>query len=223
MIIPVKLKPFREWPGACPACRTEGYETVMTEREAQKLSGMWVEIDTAHPIVGRYRSWHTTADSFSKLLFPGFTVTEREARPLIFCEHQIAKHSLITGKLLVLAHRIGILRRFPEKKVVRNADPLVGKLFLCVRRCAGCHAVRIDGRGEVLERIPGVDAYVVEPYALGPKFIRGGFLERVMGNEMSDWQFYESSLLLLRAQELLEQTQATHDQQQPPPPLERPN
>jgi hypothetical protein len=98
-----------------------------------------------------------------------------------------------------------------KKLFGKQRDPLVGKLFLSISRCASCGASRVDGRGEVLERIPGADAYLLRPFALGTDCVRARSLHRVMGHEMSCFRFYESLWLMNDDQRELERSGHKHE------------
>jgi hypothetical protein len=217
MIIRVQLKPFHEWPGMCGACNSTGYESFATLEQMERAGGLWVEIDTAKPANTMSRSWHTTRESVQRVMdaqgtFPRMVVTEEDAKRLAFCEHMIEPDSFFIGKLFARLHRVGLLKQFPKNQLpVKPADPLVGKFFLSMSRCAGCGASRMDGRGEVLERIPGADAYVVQPFALGPNLIRASGVQRVQGHEMAFWNFYESIPLMLSDEKELEQRSHQHE------------
>lgn len=219
MIIPVKLKPFDQWPGECSACRTTGFETLITERQTEIYSGMWIEIDTARPSTGNSRAWKVTletAEYLTRILFPETVVPLDKVDRLVFCEHMIQPNSIFIGTLLACLHRVGLLKQFPKNKPLpRHEDPLVGALFLAIRTCGHCDIQNVYWRGEVLERIPGADAYVVQPYLFGPQFIRSEFVCRVQGHEMSGWRFYQSIPALLYAHQEIDRQSAvqhTHEQ-----------
>jgi hypothetical protein len=226
MIIPVKLRPFDEWPNACACCRTTGYESLFTERQTQRLSGLWMEIDTGTEQaddIGERRRWQATRESWQRLtdiqgVFPGMAISEEDAKRMSICEHMIDQYTLYTGRVRACLHRMGFVRLPKNKPPEKPADPLVGKLFLSIGRCGACGASRVDGRGEVLERIPGTDAYLVEPFAFGEKVIRAGFVQRVMGHLMSDWRFYDSIMAMTYDEQSLNEIPHQHQAQ-----AERPN
>jgi hypothetical protein len=225
MLISVELKPFHQWPGLCTACKSEGYESFATFEQMERSGGLWVEIDTAkvsgcwvRDPFAKGLCWHTTRESVQRVMdaqgtFPGLTVTEEDAKQMVFCEHMIQPDSFFIGKVFAYLHRIGLLKQFPKNHPpAKPADPLVGKFFLSMSRCAGCGATRVDGRGEVVERIPGADAYLVHPFTLGPKLIRATNIQRIQGHEMACWNFYESIPLMLADQQELERVSHQHDQ-----------
>jgi hypothetical protein len=218
MIISVQLKPFHEWPGLCTACKSEGYESFATLEQMERAGGLWVEIDMRRPALAPFRGWYTTRESVQRVMdaqgtFPGFIASEEDAKRMAFCEHMIEPDSFFIGKLFACLHRVGLLKQFPRNHPPeKNADPLVGKFFLSMSRCAGCGATRLDGRGEVVERIPGADAYLVHPFVLGPNLIRASSVQRIQGHEMACWNFYESIPLMLSDQQELERTNHQHEQ-----------
>jgi len=224
MIISVQLKPFHEWPGLCSFCKTEGFESFATLEQMERAGGLWVEIDTetargcwvSDPFAGGV-CWSTTRESLQRVMdtqgaWPKLTVTEEEGSRMRFCEHMIREDSFLIGKVFAFFHRIGMLKQFPKNNPApKNADPLVGKFFLSMSRCAGCGATRLDGRGEVVERIPGADAYLVHPFTLGPKLIRASNVQRIQGHEMACWNFYESVSAMLGDQQELERVSHQHE------------
>ena len=74
----------------------------------------------------------------------------------------------------------------------QNPDPLVGRFFLSVSHCIDCHAVRLNSKGLVLERIPDAWAYVVKFYSWGEESRGSRFSMVVPGWNTADWSFYAS-------------------------------
>ena len=224
MIIPVQLKPFRQWPGRCSFCKTTGYESFATQEQMARAGGLWVDIDTAKATgcwmqdpFANGLSWPTTRESVQRVMdaqgaFPGLLVTEESARQVRFCEHMIEPDSFFIGKLFTYLHRVGLVKQFPKNHPpAKNPDPLVGKFFLSIVRCAGCGACRVDGRGEVMERVPGADAYLLRPFAMGPELVRALNVQRIEGREMACWRFYDSISPMLEEQQALERLNHEHE------------
>lgn len=111
------------------------------------------------------------------------------------------------------------LRRFFSKKPKpkpRDPDPLVGRFFLSVSHCIDCHAVRLNSKGLVLERIPDAWAYVVKFYSWGEESRGSRFSMVVPGWNTADWSFYASMAdLMMDEREILAQSHhpAQHTEQ----------
>lgn len=88
-----------------------------------------------------------------------------------------------------------VIRR--SKALLRPNDPLAGKFFLSIRRCASCGASQVDGKGKILSRVPEADAYILSPFALGTTGVQSAsFVQRVQGHEISHWRLYDNAWMM---------------------------
>lgn len=195
MIIPVKLKPFAEWP-----CQREGF-AICCEQEA-KLAGLEIELDGERYFEDPWRkgwSCGITDESIQRMYAVGALgrhaiIPRSEALELRVCEHMIEPRSLWSGLL-----RAEIRKRMP--RLCRSRARL-SPAYLAWR-CGKFFNVTWNENwdsvwmGKVVARIGerGAPLYRVELFPESAEFPGGSSTEYLVTHHeitLPRWKFYDS-------------------------------
>jgi len=132
LIIPVKLKPFREWP-----CQREGFVNFSARENMEKIGGLEIEINTRPLCSDPWRkgyAWHVTHESIQRMyavgaIGPYGIMSMRYASRMLICEHVIQSPSVGGIALRTDLARLGLRRSCPKRNNGFE-DWRIGKFFL---------------------------------------------------------------------------------------------
>lgn len=212
MIIPVKLKPFHEWP-----CQREGLLSSVTSgrKEAfDRVSAIGIELDDVRPFTCARggQGWGLTDQTLQRmyaigLIAPYAWISRRDALATHVCEHMVRPWSLSIGKL-----RARIRQRQRPRLLGYGRS---GKFF--------CRLWNEDGSGPtVLGRLieclgeEGLPLYRAELFPESERLTGDNSLEYLFGEldlRTTGWHYFDSIKEMRRFLEA-----ATRAQGDEPPP-----
>lgn len=130
--IPVKLKPFRDWP-----CQREGFLNLSSRENMEQISGLEIEINTVPLCPDPWRkgyAWHVTHESIQRMyavgaIGPYMPMSLKYANGMLVCQHMIQSPSVFGIALRTDFHRSGLWKSRPKRNEGFE-DWRVGKFFL---------------------------------------------------------------------------------------------
>jgi hypothetical protein len=200
MIIKAKLKPFSEWP--CQRDGLIGLKPAFDREMMEKLSGLWIEIDTDTTCADEYRkgwAWAVTYASVQRMNavgalarydFLSLTAVQR----IRICEHIIQSPSVLWMAIRNDLARWGLWKSHPDKDTGR--DWRVGKFFF--RDWTSEQNGQAVWKGTVLERLgdrgwPLFHIALRGGYKIFPDIADDRYLVSLGEIQRREWHFFSTA------------------------------